>query len=99
VLKLFLGSKKKSKLNQIVLGNGSDEVLICFFSFCEPKVDNVITTNYGMYGVLANINAVENREILLSQDFQPQIDNILHEYKNVFFVHQTIQQEFIYDEI
>jgi histidinol-phosphate aminotransferase len=30
-----------------------------------------------MYGVLANINAVENREILLSQDFQPQIDNIL----------------------
>jgi hypothetical protein len=48
-----------------------------------------------MYGVLANINAVENREILLSHDFQPQIDNILHEYKNVFFVHQTIQQELI----
>jgi histidinol-phosphate aminotransferase len=40
-----------------------------------------------MYGVLANINAVENREILLSQDFQPQIDNILEavgKYKNDF---------------
>jgi histidinol-phosphate aminotransferase len=30
-----------------------------------------------MYGVLANINAVENREILLSQDFQPEINTIL----------------------
>jgi histidinol-phosphate aminotransferase len=66
------------------------------------KVDNVITLPpYGMYGVLANINAVENREILLSQDFQPQIDNILKldaNTKMIFFVHQTIQQEFIYDE-
>jgi histidinol-phosphate aminotransferase len=32
---------------------------------------------YGMYGVLANINAVENREILLSTDFQPQVEKIL----------------------
>ena len=30
-----------------------------------------------MYGVLANINAVENREILLSTDFQPQVEKIL----------------------
>ena len=32
---------------------------------------------YGMYGVLANINAVENREVLLSEDFQPQIEKII----------------------
>ena len=65
---------------QILLGNGSDEVLdLIFRAFCEPKTDNVITLppTYGMYGVLANINAVENREILLSEDFQPQIEKIL----------------------
>ena len=32
---------------------------------------------YGMYGVLANINAVENKEVLLSNDFQPQIEKIM----------------------
>jgi histidinol-phosphate aminotransferase len=31
-----------------------------------------------MYGVLANINAVENREVLLSEDFQPQVEKILN---------------------
>jgi histidinol-phosphate aminotransferase len=27
-----------------------------------------------MYGVLANLNAVENREVLLTEDFQPEIE-------------------------
>jgi histidinol-phosphate aminotransferase len=66
--------------NQILLGNGSDEVLdLLFRAFCEPKIDNVITLppTYGMYGVLANLNAVENREVLLSTDFQPQLDAIM----------------------
>jgi hypothetical protein len=66
---------------------------ICFLGFAD-KVDNSTLPTYGMYGVLANINAVENREIFLSQDFQPQI-NILEavcKYKMIFFVHQTIQQ-------
>jgi histidinol-phosphate aminotransferase len=30
-----------------------------------------------MYGVLANLNAVENREVLLSNDFQPQLEEIM----------------------
>jgi histidinol-phosphate aminotransferase len=30
-----------------------------------------------MYGVLANLNAVENREVLLSKDFQPNVEEIL----------------------
>ena len=77
-MKVVLTKQKKLKTNQILLGNGSDEVLdLLFRAFCEPKVDNVITLppTYGMYGVLANINAVENKEILLSTDFQPQIEN------------------------
>jgi histidinol-phosphate aminotransferase len=79
-VKLVLAKQKKVQTNQILLGNGSDEVLdLLFRAFCEPKVDNVITLppTYGMYGVLANINAVENREILLSNDFQPQVEKIL----------------------
>ena len=79
-VKAILAKEKNVKLNQILLGNGSDEVLdLLFRAFCEPKVDNVITLppTYGMYGVLANINAVENKEVLLSNDFQPQIEKIM----------------------
>ena len=79
-VKAILAKNKNVKLNQILLGNGSDEVLdLLFRAFCEPKVDNVITLppTYGMYGVLANINAVENKEVLLSEDFQPQIEKIM----------------------
>ncbi|TDD94915.1 histidinol-phosphate transaminase [Flavobacterium cellulosilyticum] len=79
-VKVVLAKQKNVKSNQILLGNGSDEVLdLIFRAFCEPKVDNVITLppTYGMYGVLANLNAVENREVLLSTDFQPQVDQIV----------------------
>jgi histidinol-phosphate aminotransferase len=80
-VKKVLAKQKRVKANQILLGNGSDEVLdLIFRAFCEPKIDNVITLppTYGMYGVLANINAVENREVLLSNDFQPQVEKILN---------------------
>jgi histidinol-phosphate aminotransferase len=79
-VKAVLANQRNVNPNQILLGNGSDEVLdLIFRAFCEPKVDNVITLppTYGMYGVLANINAVENREVLLSTDFQPQVESIM----------------------
>ena len=80
-VKVVLAKQRNINSNQILLGNGSDEVLdLIFRAFCEPKMDNVITLppTYGMYGVLANINAVENREVLLSEDFQPQVEKILN---------------------
>ena len=79
-VKVVLGRIKNINPKQILLGNGSDEVLdLLFRAFCEPKIDNIISLppTYGMYSVLANINAVENREVLLSTDFQPQVDKIL----------------------
>lgn len=79
-VKAILAKNNKVKTSQILLGNGSDEVLdLLFRAFCEPKTDNIISLppTYGMYSVLANINAVENREVLLSTDFQPQVDQIL----------------------
>jgi histidinol-phosphate aminotransferase len=79
-VKAVLAKQRNLKVDQVLLGNGSDEVLdLLFRAFCEPKTDNVITLppTYGMYGVLANINSVENREVLLSTDFQPEIESIL----------------------
>ena len=79
-VKAVLAKNKGLNTNQILLGNGSDEVLdLLFRAFCEPKEDNVISLppTYGMYGVLANINNVEHKEIVLSEAFQPKVDLIL----------------------
>jgi len=80
-LKAEIAALKDVYSDNILLGNGSDEALdLVFRAFCEPNRDNVITLppTYGMYGVLANINAVENREVLLTNDFQPNVDTILN---------------------
>lgn len=82
--------KVKEKLSEIkgvpakniLLGNGSDEVLdLVFRAFCEPGDDNVITLppTYGMYKVLAAINDIENREVYLNHDFEPDVTAILNE--------------------
>lgn len=79
-LKHALAAVKEVPADQIVLGNGSDEVLdLLFRIFCYPEKDNIITLppTYGMYKVLAETNAVENREVTLTADFQPNVDGIL----------------------
>ncbi len=79
-LKQVLGKRKGINEGNIVLGNGSDEILdLIYRAFCEPNQDNVITLppTYGMYKVLAGINAVENREVLLTNDFEPNVPRIL----------------------
>ncbi|WP_422859843.1 histidinol-phosphate transaminase [Flagellimonas sp. S174] len=79
-LKTVLANQKNVSEQNILLGNGSDEVLdLLFRAFCEPGVDNVVTLppTYGMYKVLSGINAVENKEVLLTQDFEPEVDKIL----------------------
>ena len=79
-VKQLLCKIKGSDRRNLLLGNGSDEVLdLIFRAFCEPHKDNVITLppTYGMYSVLANINAVENKTVLLDEDFQPQVKQII----------------------
>lgn len=79
-VKDLLSKIKNIDKKNILLGNGSDEVLdLIFRAFCEPKEDTIITLppTYGMYSVLANINNIKNIEVLLSQDFQPKVDEIL----------------------
>lgn len=79
-LKLELSKIKGVPPQNIFIGNGSDEVIdLAFRIFCEPKVDNVITCppTYGMYKVCADINDVEVREVLLTADFQLNVEGIL----------------------
>ena len=79
-VKDLLSKIKNVDKENILLGNGSDEVLdLIFRAFCEPNQDAVITLppTYGMYAVLANINAIENKQILLTEKFQPQVAEIL----------------------
>ncbi len=91
-LKSRIGELKGINPDNILLGNGSDEVLdLIFRAFCEPGRSNVITLppTYGMYGVLANINDIENREVLLSQKFEPQIEEIfkaVSEHSRIIFL-------------
>ena len=79
-LKTLISKQNNVAANQILLGNGSDEVLdLIFRAFCEPNQDSIVTLppTYGMYDVLANLNAVENLQVSLSSDFQLEVDAIL----------------------
>ncbi|AYN68027.1 histidinol-phosphate transaminase [Euzebyella marina] len=81
-LKSILAEQKSLQPENILLGNGSDEVLdLLFRAFCEPGVDNIITLppTYGMYKVLSDINHIENREVLLLDGFQPNVSGILEQ--------------------
>ncbi|WP_295984341.1 histidinol-phosphate transaminase [uncultured Algibacter sp.] len=79
-LKYLLSTIKGVTQQNILLGNGSDEVLdLIYRTFCEPNQDNIITLppTYGMYSVLANINAIEIKSVQLDADFQPKVEDIL----------------------
>jgi histidinol-phosphate aminotransferase len=79
-LKESIASQKMVSTDQLLLGNGSDEVLdLIFRAFCEPNQDSILTTppTYGMYDVLANLNAVDNILVPLSPNFQLEVDSIL----------------------
>ncbi|NQY07312.1 MAG: histidinol-phosphate transaminase [Flavobacteriaceae bacterium] len=82
-LKLRLATIKNIEPENILFGNGSDEVLdLIFRAFCEPKQDNImiLPPTYGMYKVLANINQVEVKSVNLNDSFHPNIEQILTSY-------------------
>ena len=79
-LKRALAKVKGVQPEQILLGNGSDEVLdLIFRTFCEPGAEEVLLLppTYGMYGVLAKLNNIQIKEVPLNQDFLPDINGIL----------------------
>ncbi len=79
-LKQMVSARKGIAVENIFVGNGSDEAIdLCFRIFCVPSKNNVIAIapSYGMYHVSADINDVEVREVQLNEDFSLPVDALL----------------------
>ncbi len=79
-LRSKIAVQKQIPEENILLGNGSDEVLdLLFRLFCEPKKDEIIITppTYGMYKVLANLNEVGIKKVNLNSNFDLVSSHIL----------------------
>ena len=79
-LKTVISKNKNINVNQVVFGNGTDEILdLIVRVFCNPNEDKIITLppTYGMYDVIAKTNGVENIEIPLKSDFSIDKNEIL----------------------
>lgn len=78
-LKKVLSGLKGVPVENMVLGNGSDEIIdMLIRSVCEPAQDNIIvfSPGYSMYEVSAAINNVEVRKINLTPGFLPDWDEM-----------------------
>lgn len=74
-----LAGIKGVKPSQIFLGNGSDEPIdLIIRAFCEPNHDSILITEptYGMYKVSAEVNAVNVQQVLLTPEFDLDLDAI-----------------------
>ena len=79
-LKALIAPLKGVKMENIFLGNGSDEAIdLVFRAFCRPGVDNVVAIDptYGMYQVCAEVNDVEYRKMLLDVYYQFKASSLL----------------------
>jgi histidinol-phosphate aminotransferase len=69
----------------IFMGNGSDEPIdLLIRVFCEPGIDNIVAIDpsYAMYEVAADINNVEYKKILLTEDFNLIATDLLDAVNN-----------------
>lgn len=88
-LKNIISALKKVAVENIFVGNGSDEVIdILFRIFCDPGKDKVIICppTYGMYEVSANINNVNVISIPLDEKFQLNTREILNTDAKMIFL-------------
>ncbi|WP_069659996.1 histidinol-phosphate transaminase [Arcticibacter eurypsychrophilus] len=91
-VKAKLSLIKGVPIPNIFLGNGSDEAIdILFRAFCRPGIDNVILLppTYGMYEVSANINDIQTKKVLLTPEYQIDMEGVaeaIDEYTKIIFV-------------
>ena len=79
-LKSVLAGLKSVTEDNLIIGNGSDELIdLLIRTFCEPKIDNIISVvpSYGMYKVSAAINEVEVIQVPLSDNFDLNADKVI----------------------
>lgn len=87
-----LSAIKKVPVENIFLGNGSDECIdILQRAFCEPAIDNIIICppTYGMYEVCANVNNIQVKKVNLTKEFQldlEAIENAIDENTKMIFL-------------
>ncbi len=80
-LKTEIAQLKNLSPEQILLGNGSDEVIdLLVRLFCQPYQDEILIfpPTYGMYQVVAELNAVKVKTVNLNPDFQINIPKVLN---------------------
>jgi len=80
VLKARIAQIKGIPTEKLFLGNGSDEAIdLAYRVFCRPGVDNAVSIapSYGMYGVAADTNDIEFRQVQLNEDFTLDVEAML----------------------
>ena len=88
-LKQILSSQKKLTVKNILIGNGSDEIIdLVQRVFCEPNEDKIIICppTYGMYEVYANINNLEVISIALTDEFQLNTKAIVAQNAKILYL-------------
>src|ERR1700730_1361786 len=87
-----LSSIKNVPIQNIFLGNGSDECIdILIRAFCEPGRDTILLCppTYGMYEVSANINDAVVKKVSLTPAFQldlPAIEEAIDDHIKMIFL-------------
>ena len=81
-LKRHIAQNNGVQVDQLFLGNGSDEAIdLLIRATCNPGVDNIIVMppTYGMYEVSARLNDVEVRSVSLDANFDLDTNAVLNE--------------------
>ena len=79
-IKEQLAAIKQCNIDQIFLGNGSDEAIDLIMRMtCQSGIHNIILCppTYGMYEVSASINHIEQRKVSLLTNYQLDVAGIL----------------------
>lgn len=88
-LRKALAIRNKLKEDQILFGNGSDELIDMLIRvFCEPKEDSILTCppTFGMYEVAATVNDVQPQSIVLKENYQLDVGAIVKSSAKILFL-------------
>ncbi len=80
-LKARIAALKDVRVEQLILGKGSDEAIdLILRIFCEPGKDEIITLDptYGMYQVSAAIQDIAVQKVPLSKSFELSANSVLN---------------------
>lgn len=85
VLKNKFAAFRGINADQLIFGNGSDELIdLLIRAFCEPGKDKILTfsPSFSMYAVCAQINNVEEIQLRLGDDFQINLSEVQNQIKD-----------------